>query len=305
MKLACVNVDSGPVLGVKIGEDLVDLAAFLRDRRDEDARAVAALSIIDAGVRAGESALAVAQHPDAFSPLFAELETLAPGALEPFALMGVETFLPPIAHPEKIIAIGRNYLAHALEGAGRVPKEVLFFSKSPSCLIGCGELIKAPAWAGRIDPEGELAVVIGKSGRYIEKDRAMEHVLGYSIMNDVTARQMQHDDMKAGEPWFRSKSFDTFGPLGPYLVTPDEVPDPHALDIRTVVNGEERQHDNTSSLMFRIPDIIAHVSRFVTLRTGDVIATGTPEGMKPVFPGDVVEITVAGLGTLTNQLVAE
>jgi 2-keto-4-pentenoate hydratase/2-oxohepta-3-ene-1,7-dioic acid hydratase in catechol pathway len=305
MKLARVNTDSGPVLGVKIGENLVDLAAFLRDRGEEDARAVAALSIIDAGNRAGEPALAVAQHPDAFSPQVAELDTLTPATLEPFVLKAVKTLLPPVAHPEKIIAIGRNYLSHALEGAGRVPKEVLFFCKSSSCLIGCGELIKAPAWAGRIDPEGELAVIVGKSGRYIEKGRAMEHVLGYSIMNDVTARQMQHDDMKAGEPWFRSKSFDTFGPLGPYLVTLDEVPDPHALDIRTAVNGEERQHDNTSNLMFKIPDIIAHVSRFVTLRPGDVIATGTPEGMRPIFPGDVVEITVAGLGALTNRLAAE
>jgi 2-keto-4-pentenoate hydratase/2-oxohepta-3-ene-1,7-dioic acid hydratase in catechol pathway len=305
MKLARVKANSGSVLALKVGENLVDLAAFLRARRQKDARAVAALEILDAGSRAGEPALAVAQRCDAFAPHVGELEVLAPSAIEPYALKDVDVFLPPVARPEKIVAIGRNYLAHALEGSGRVPKEVLFFSKSPSCLIGSGEDIRAPAWAGHIDPEGELAVIVGKNGRYVEKDRAMEHVLGYSIMNDVTARQMQRDDIKAGEPWFRSKSFDTFGPLGPYLVTADEVTDPHALDIKTVVNGEARQQDNTSSLMFRIPDIIAHVSRFVTLKTGDIIATGTPEGMRPVFPGDVVEITVSGLGTLRNRLVAE
>lgn len=299
MKLARVATASGPVLAIKVKDDLYHLAAYLKSRGK-----AAELGVLEQAVREGEPAVGVALQKDSFAGLVVEMES-AGAALEPYRLKDVKTFLPPVVRPEKIIAIGRNYLAHAKEGFGRIPKEVLFFCKSPSCLLGCGEEIRAPEWAGRIDPEGELAVIMGKSGRYIPKDKAMEYVLGYSIMNDVTARDMQHDDMKAGEPWFRSKSFDTFGPLGPCLTTADEVPDPHSLDIRTLVNGEVRQSDNTSSLMFRIPDIMAHVSRFVTLKAGDIIATGTPEGMKPMFPGDTVEITVAGLGTLSNRLVRE
>ena len=302
MKIAHVITVSGPLLALKMGDDLVDIGAYLRARSTEDPKAAVALLLLEEGMRLGEPALAVGLHRDEFS---AALAGLLSGAFQPYLVKGHVTYLPPVSRPEKIIAVGRNYLAHAKEGFGRVPKEVLFFCKAPSCLTGCGEEVRAPEWAGRIDPEGELAVVMGKSGRYITKDKAMDYVLGYSIMNDVTARDMQHDDMKAGEPWFRSKSFDTFGPMGPYLATTDDVPDPHSLDVRTLVNGEVRQSDNTSSLMFKIPDIIAHVSKFMTLKAGDVIATGTPEGMKPIFPGDTVEITITGLGTLTNRLVRE
>lgn len=308
MKLAHVMTESGPVLAVNVGEDLIDLAGYLRAasrRGARDAERAAMFSVLDAARASGDPALCVALNREAFSGLVAGMGSAGRDALAPHLVKECRHYLPPVAHPEKIIAIGRNYLAHALEGSGGVPQEVLFFSKAPSCLVGSGEPILAPEWAGRIDPEGELAVIMGKSGRYIEKDRAMDYVLGYSIINDVTAREMQHHDIRAGEPWFRSKSFDTFGPLGPFLVTADEVPDPHSLDIKTLVGGEVRQSDNTRSLMFKIPDIIAHISRFVTLKPGDVIATGTPEGMKAVFPGDTVEITIAGLGTLTNKLVKE
>lgn len=305
MKLARLMTDAGPVLAVKAGDSLVDLAAFLRHPKHASAHGEGALDALRSAAASGEPAIDVALNGHVFAGVAERMAAAAPEDLKPFEVKQPVRFLPPVSHPEKIVAIGRNYLAHALEGQGSVPKEVLFFMKSPSCLIGAGETVLAPEWAGRIDPEGELAVVMGKSGRYIPKDRAMDYVLGYSIINDVTARDMQHSDMKAGEPWFRSKSIDTFGPMGPFLVTADEVPDPHSLDIKTLVNSGVRQSDNTRSLMFKIPDIIAHVSRFVTLKTGDVIATGTPEGMKPIFPGDIVEITIQGLGTLTNKLERE
>lgn len=299
MKIALPEVGGSPVLCLVIGESLISLESFARASSD-----VAALNTVLAAARSTEPALALALERGRISELVARAQSAALDELEAH-LVHAEVFSPPVLHPEKIIAIGLNYLAHAMEGGGHIPKEPLFFAKLPTCITGSGKPVLAPTWAGRIDPEGELAVIIGKDGRYISKKAAMDHVLGYSIMNDVTARAMQGSDRKAGEPWLRSKSIDTFGPLGPYLVTKDEVPDPYCLDIVTTVNGEVRQKDNTGSLLFKVPELISHVSRYITLRAGDVIATGTPEGMKRAYPGDIMEITVTGLGTLRNNLVKD
>ena len=212
--------------------------------------------------------------------------------------------LPPFS-PRRIIALGRNYAAHAAETGHEPPKEPVFFMKAASSVIGPEEEVIYPKDVGRIDHEVELAVVIGKGGKRIPRHRAMEHVAGYTILNDVTARDMQTRDMAASHPWFLSKSFDTFGPMGPCLALPDEIPDPHSLELKLTVNGEVRQESNTSNLIFKIPDLIASLSRYLTLEPGDVISTGTPEGISPIKPGDVMEATIEGIGTLRNPVVRE
>lgn len=213
--------------------------------------------------------------------------------------------LSPIARPSKIMALGRNYMAHALESGYHIPTEPVFFSKANSSVIGPDEPVVYKKFLTRIDPEGELAVIIGKKGANIPEEEAPSYIAGYTIMNDVTARDMQIQDLKLSSPWMRSKGIDTFGPMGPCIVLPDEIHEPIELDLETRVNGEVRQKDNTSSLMFKIPKLISYISSFHTLLPGDVISTGTPEGMKPVQVGDIMEVEIEGIGILRNPVVAE
>lgn len=228
----------------------------------------------------------------------AKWETLR---LEPGFRYGV-----PIARPNKIIALGRNYMAHIRELQHEVPKEPLFFSKAPSSLIGHEENIVIPEWLNsRVDHEAELAVIIGKPCKNVSENNAMEYVAGYTILNDVTARDLQKEDIDHGNPWFRSKSIDTFCPLGPYFVPADEIEDPHDLELQLKVNGEIRQHSNTKHMIFTIPKVISTISKYMTLHPGDIIATGTPEGVSPIKENDLIEITITKLGTLRNRVVKE
>lgn len=214
-------------------------------------------------------------------------------------------YLPPILFPSKIIALGRNYAAHALEHTGVIPTEPIIFSKSPSSIIGNGESVIYRKYLTRVDPEAELAVVISKRAKDVSEESAMDYVAGYTCINDVTARDMQHQDLTQQLPWFRSKSIDTFCPIGPCLLTADEINGQPELEIQMKVNGEIRQQDNTRSLIFKIPKLIAFISQYMTIEPGDVIATGTPEGMKPVKPGDVMEVIIEKIGVLRNPVVAE
>lgn len=211
--------------------------------------------------------------------------------------------LPPIPRPNRILAIGRNYGEHAKELGNAVPEEPIVFMKASSCVIGPEEAIVIPEGVGRVDFEAELAVVIGKGGKNIAEADALSHICAYTIFNDVTARDKQRAAQEKKHPWFLAKSLDTFGPLGPYLVTPDEIPDPHNLRITLKVNGETRQDGSTSDMIFSIPALIAYLSRWLTLEPGDLIATGTPPGVGPIIPGDVVGIEIPGLGTLRNSVV--
>ncbi len=212
----------------------------------------------------------------------------------------------PILRPSKIVAIGRNYLAHVRELQHEIPTDPVFFCKAPSSLVPHGSDIVIPAWLdSRVDHEAELALIIGKPCRNVPETDALEYVAGYSIVNDVTARAMQKEDIAAGNPWFRSKSIDTFCPMGPYFVPADDVPDPNRLNIRLTVNGETKQQAGTASMIFPVQRLVSAVSRYMTLQPGDVIATGTPEGVSPIGPGDVIEIEIEGLGTLRNQVVKE
>ena len=227
------------------------------------------------------------------------------GRVEP-----IERFLPPVS-PPNIIALGLNYGKHADETGMGEPESPVMFLKATTSIIGHGSPIVLPA-AGpdEVDYEAELAIIIGKKGKNISRDDAEEYVLGYACANDVSARDWQARKQK--KQWARGKSFDTFCPIGPYLVTKDEVKNPGCLQIRAILNGEVMQDSNTSDMVFDIPAIISDISSSITLLPGTVILTGTPEGVgftriPPVFLKDVDIITVSieGIGDLTNRVTRE
>jgi 2-keto-4-pentenoate hydratase/2-oxohepta-3-ene-1,7-dioic acid hydratase in catechol pathway len=217
--------------------------------------------------------------------------------------------LPPVPRPGKIVAVGLNYRDHAMEyGSAQPPEIPILFAKFPNSISAHEDPIVIPVGNPNVDWEAELAVVIGRKGKGISAQRAYEYVGGYMPLNDVSARTWQFGDKQ----WVRGKSPDTFCPTGPYLTTRDEVPDPHTLAIRSRVNGATMQDSSTSKLIFQIPQLIEFISATITLEVGDIIATGTPEGVgvyrkPPVFlkPGDVVEIEIERLGVLRNTVVAE
>jgi acylpyruvate hydrolase len=213
----------------------------------------------------------------------------------------------PIPRPGKIICIGLNYRDHAAESNQPVPEYPTVFAKYANCIIGTGEPIIIPRVTSQVDYEGELAVVIGRRARDVAEEAALSYVAGYAPFNDVSARDYQ---MRTSQ-WTIGKTFDTFGPLGPALVTADEVADPHNLDLRVTIGDEVLQISNTQHLIFMIPQLIAYLSAVMTLEPGDVIATGTPAGVgaarKParwLRPGEVVRVEIDRLGVLENPVVA-
>lgn len=206
--------------------------------------------------------------------------------------------------PSKIICLGRNYAEHAKELGHEIPKEPVIFLKPPSALIGPEETIILPRKSQRVDHEVELAVIIGKKGKNIPRAKAMDHVLGYTILMDLTARDIQWEAKEKGLPWTVAKGFDTFAPIGPRVVDKREL-DINDLEIGLKVNGEVRQLSRTSKMIFKIDEIIEYVSSIMTLEKGDIIATGTPEGVGPLRHGDFVEAWIEGIGVLKEKVLAE
>jgi len=214
---------------------------------------------------------------------------------------------PPVPDPQKIICVGMNYRDHCEEQNKPLPEKPVIFAKFPTALIGHGDSIIKPSLSEQLDYEAELAVVIGKKGKDIPEREALSHVAGYTIMNDVTARDIQFSDGQ----WVRGKSFDTFAPCGPFLATRDEVPDPQNLGIRLTVNGQLRQSSTTANMVFSVGFLVSYVSKCCTLLPGDIISTGTPGGVgvfrkPPAFlkAGDVVRIEIEKLGILENSVEA-
>ncbi len=203
-------------------------------------------------------------------------------------------FLPPVK-PEKIVCVGLNYIDHAKELNMEIPEEPVIFLKPPSALIGHEDFIELPEQSKRVDYEGELAVVIGRKCRNVCREEALEYILGYTCFNDVTARDLQKKDGQ----WTRSKSFDTFAPIGPYVAC---FKNWRNLRIRTRLNGKLVQDSTTSNLIFDVPTLLEFVSSIMTLKPGDVIATGTPAGVGELRRGDVVEVEVEGVGVLRNYV---
>ena len=215
---------------------------------------------------------------------------------------------PPVSRPSKIICLGKNYLEHAREGGFDAPPAPLLFVKAPSSITGPADPILLPETSGQVDWEVELAVVIGKAGKRIDRREAFHYIAGFTVMNDVSGREAQFGDGQ----WFRGKSFDTFAPMGPAIVTPDEIPDIGNLRLETRVDGRVMQAGSTRDLIFDIPSILAYISRDITLWPGDVISTGTPSGVgifrdPPISlkDGNVVECSIEGIGTLRNRVTAQ
>ncbi len=302
MRLATFRDAEGTRIGVVRGAEIVDVgraALFAGEEPPPELRDM--LALIDAGEDALRRVMALAEQ--------ARGEALRP--LAPVEL------LAPIPRPRKnVFCLGRNYAEHAAESLRAIGQEVQLpaypnvFTKAPTALTGpYSDIPYDASVTERLDWEVELAVVIGRVGRHIAPERALDHVFGYTVINDVTARDIQN---KAGVQWFQGKSLDASSPMGPWIVTADEIAEPRDLRLSLRVNGVTKQEASTAELLFDVPTIIATLTRVLTLEPGDVIATGTPSGVgfartPPEFlrPGDVMETEITGIGTLRNRIAQE
>nr|WP_288256680.1 fumarylacetoacetate hydrolase family protein [uncultured Pseudomonas sp.] len=232
-------------------------------------------------------------------------------ALDPLSLPRVEDGVhigTPIANIGKLICVGLNYADHAKESNLPVPSEPVLFMKATSAICGPNDAVIIPRGSEKTDWEVELGIVIGRKAQYVEREQALEHVAGYCIVNDVSERAYQ---LERGGTWDKGKGCDTFAPIGPWLVTPDEIADLRNLDMHLSVNGETRQNGNTRTMIFSIDEIVSYISQFMTLNPGDVICTGTPPGVgagmqPPQFlkPGDRMRLSISGLGEQCQNVVA-
>jgi len=287
MKLLRVELDGGARIAAERGRRLLDVTPLLPRRRPE------MKALIEAG-------------PRALARLARALETGAP-ALEEIPRRHARP-LAPFRNPEKIIGIGRNYLDHCREQNAQPPARPMLFAMFPNALLDPGAPIPLPPETAELDYEGELAVILGAGGRRIPEERALEYVFGYSILNDISARDLQAADGQ----WVRAKSSDGFAPFGPAILTADEVPDPQGLAIRTWLNGEVVQDSTTREMIFSVARLIAFASGTITLAPGDLLSTGTPAGVgkhrKPprlLRPGDRVRVEIPPIGALENPVEAE
>jgi 2-keto-4-pentenoate hydratase/2-oxohepta-3-ene-1,7-dioic acid hydratase in catechol pathway len=249
-----------------------------------------------------------AGHSDTFGFIAGSITTPVPGTTHAAYPLGEVRLHAPLLNPPRVFAIGLNYRAHAAESAMAIPTTPVVFFKLTTAIIGPGDPIVLPVNSAEPDYEAEFAFVIGRGGYRIAAEEWRSHVYGYTIVNDVSARDVQF----ATSQWSMSKSFPTFCPIGPAIVTADEVPDPHNLAISLSIDGEELQSSNTSDLVFKIPELIEYLSNITPLLPGDIVSTGTPAGVgmgrtpkRWLQPGETVTVTVERLGSLTNPVIAE
>jgi acylpyruvate hydrolase len=311
MKLVTYSWKGRVALGALSGERVVDLhgayAAALRRRGDADELAVADLRVpgdLAGLLRGGAASMAAARRALSFVEEHG-LADRADGLC--YHLTEVE-LLAPVWRPGKVICVGLNYRSHLAEIGERASEYPVLFHKAATSLVGHRQAIVLPRVSRQVDYEGELAVVIGRRGKYLAEQDALAHVAGYTCANDVSANDLEFRTSQ----WTSGKMLDTFCPLGPVLLTADEVPDPGSLRLRTVVNGRTVQDAWTSDMVFSVPFLVSYISSLATLEPGDLILTGTPAGIgcnrnPQVFlrPGDQVSVTIDGIGTLTNPVVAE
>ena len=289
-------------LGVLLGDVVCDVAELARSHHSAGASIADWLLEVDSMseiIRRGAAAVVAQLDPVLARPGNQQSAVVAhrPDEID---------FLPAV-YPGKILAIGRNYADHALEGGGEPPKAPLIFAKLTNALSAHNAPIVLPTVSETIDWEAELAVVIGRRAKAVSEADALDYVFGYTLMNDVTARDLQRKDGQ----WTRGKGLDTFAPLGPFITTRDEISDVQNLKVEGLYNGEVTQSSNTSKMIFKIAHLISYISQGITLDPGDIIASGTPEGVgffrePPVLlkPGDVCEVRVEKLGSLRNPVVA-
>jgi 2-keto-4-pentenoate hydratase/2-oxohepta-3-ene-1,7-dioic acid hydratase in catechol pathway len=285
MRLATIQTPSGPRAAILDGKRYVDLHAT------DASLPVSVRQLLETGPAALKAAATTRRRTDAVTHAADQAK-----------------LLPPVPDPHKIICLGLNYRDHAMETGAPIPKDPVLFSKYATALIGHGANIVLPAVSQEVDYEAELVIVVGKGGRHLSEAAAPGHVAGYTIGHDVSARDWQLK--KDQKQWMVGKTFDTFAPTGPTLVTADEVADPHNLGIRLRLNGQTMQDSNTKQMIFSVGAVLAYLSQVFTLEPGDLIFTGTPPGVgiarkPPVYlrAGDVVEVEIDGLGILRNPVV--
>jgi 2-keto-4-pentenoate hydratase/2-oxohepta-3-ene-1,7-dioic acid hydratase in catechol pathway len=287
MKLATIQTEKGPRAAAFHNDLYVDLNAT------DSTLPPSIRQLLEGGPEAIKAAAKAVGRPDAVRCEAAKAK-----------------LLPPVTDPKKIVCLGLNYRDHAAETGAQIPKEPVLFSKYATALIGHEDDIVLPAVSQEVDYEAELVIVVGRRGRHVSAADAVQHVAGYTVGHDVSARDWQLK--KDQRQWMVGKTFDTFAPTGPWLVTADDVPDPHKLPIRLRLNGRVMQDSNTSQMVFQVGAVLAYLSQVFTLEPGDLIFTGTPPGVgiarkPPVYlkPGDVVEVEIEGVGLLRNRCVKE
>lgn len=303
MKLLTFNDNGQFKLGIKTEKGILDVAAAIEGMTSD--QMISLPTTIHAVIEGGTAAVAQLQRL---------VNIVLEAGSEGEAYLLDETHIqygPCVTNPNKIICVGLNYRKHAEETNAPIPEYPILFNKFSNTLTGHGSEVPLPEKvSSQVDYEAELVIVIGKKAKYVEKEHALDHVFGYCNVNDLSARDLQ---MRTHQ-WLLGKSCDSFSPLGPFLVTADEVGDPNNLDIRCIVNGEVRQHSHTSDMIFHCNEIVSYISQHMTLLPGDIILTGTPAGVvfgypkeKQLYlkPGDVVTIEIEKLGSLTNTMVAE
>jgi len=299
MKLAQfrTNESAGQRLGVLLGDVVYDVAKLARALKESGQGPPSWL------LQANRTQDVINRGESAVRDIETLLTDIQPGTALP--LDSIE-FLPAV-YPSKIIAIGRNYVDHAIEGGAAPPEAPHIFNKLPNSLSAHGAPIVLPTISTQVDYEAELAVVIGRKAKRVSQAEALNYVFGYTMIDDVSARDLQFGDGQ----WTRGKSLDTFAPLGPFITTRDEIADVQALKIEGILNGEVMQSSNTGKMIFKVAYLISYLSQGITLEPGDVIATGTPDGVgifrkPPVLlkAGDVFEVTIEKLGTLRNPVIA-
>lgn len=315
MKLALYRKGRDVSLGIAWGEKLIDLNAAVALLPQKPVRLKKFLPIRDMRkfLELGSATIPLARRVQAWVGKSVKGGTRPPSGVAKVLVDPRKVkLLSPLPNPPKIICLARNYVSHAREVAGDapLPKGLLAFMKPSTAIIGPGDFIIVPPYCQKLDHEVEIAVVIGKKGRYIPEGKAMEHVAGYTILNDISDREYLVQQETGRVNWFFMKAQDTFGPMGPHLVLRDEIEDPHRLRLRLWVNGNLRQDSSGEDMIFKIPAIISILSSYVTLEPGDVIATGTPTGTsfstkQFLRDGDVVECEVEGLGRLKNIVKVE
>jgi 2-keto-4-pentenoate hydratase/2-oxohepta-3-ene-1,7-dioic acid hydratase in catechol pathway len=287
MRLATIQTVSGPRAAMFQGDQYIDLHAT------DSTLPASVRTLLEQGPNALKAAAEASRRSDAVKHPASTTKLLA-----------------PVPDPHKIVCIGLNYRDHAIEGGKPIPREPVLFSKYATALIGHGENIVLPAVSKKVDYEAEFVIVVGKRGRHLKAETAAEYAAGYTVGHDVSARDWQLE--KDGGQWMVGKTFDTFAPCGPHLVTADEVPNPQKLPIRLRLNGETMQNSNTEQMIFNVGQLLAYLSQVFTLEPGDLIYTGTPPGVgaarkPPIYlkGGDVVEVEIVGLGVLRNPVVQD
>lgn len=294
MKLLTIKQNNKQTLGVKTDEGIIDIAKALSEY-PHDAISADVMAIIKGGKQAIDA-------------LQRYIDDLPEGGASSFINKDDIQWGPAVTDPNKIICVGLNYRKHADETNAPYPETPILFPKYNNALAGHQENVTVPSVTEQLDYEVELGIVIGKEAKDVTKENALDHVFGYVTANDLSARDLQF----VSSQWMLGKTCDGFSPVGPYVVTRDEVADPNNLKLKTYVNGEERQNSNTSDMIFNCEEIISYISKHMTLTPGDIILTGTPEGVamgypegeKPFLkPGDEVTVEIEKLGSLTNHFV--